>query len=114
MPYVNRDQPAVDLTAVVPDTLTTPAAGVDLRGRVLVGVSIPTGLEGTTLGFAVAPTLAGTYLTMQTDAGAYSVTVAASRYVALDPNKFRGVRFVKPVVAAQTGAITLTLHTEAR
>lgn len=97
-------------TTVVPDAGTTPVAGTDLGGRTLVGVTIPAGLEGTTLTFTVATALGGTYNTLQTAAGAYSITVAASRYVALDPNVFAGVRFVKPVLGAQTGAITLTLH----
>jgi hypothetical protein len=96
--------------ALVPDTLTTPAAGTDLGGRILVGVTIPAGLDGTTLGFTVAPTLGGTYNTLMSAGVAVSLTVAASRYVALDPTLFVGVRFVKPVLGAQTGDITLVLH----
>ena len=96
--------------AVVPNAGTTPAAGTDLGGRLLVGVTIPAGLDGTSLGFAVAATLNGTYNTLMYGGAAVSITVAASRYVALDPGLFAGVRFVKPVLATQTGDITLKLH----
>lgn len=94
---------------VVPDTLTTPDVGVDLGRRVLVGVFIPAAAEGTTLGFTVCETLGGTYLPLMSGGSNLSITVAPGRYVALDPDVFRGVRFVKPVLAAQTGAVTLTL-----
>lgn len=96
-------------TAVIPDGGTTPAAGIDLEGFTLVGVIVPAGLEGTTLGFTVSTTLGGTYYVMQDGEGAdLSVTVAASRCVPLSPSLFCGARFVKPVLATQTGAITLT------
>lgn len=106
--FVHKAGP-VFLDALVPNTLTTPAAGIDLDGRTLVGVVIPAGLEGTTLGFTVSETLGGTYRTLMSGGTAVSITVAADRYVALDPNMFAGVRYVKPVVGAQTGDITLKL-----
>lgn len=106
--YGYQYEPAL-LPVTVPDTLTTPAAGLDLKGRVLVGVFLPAALDGTTLGFTVAETLAGTYVSLMSAGSVVSITVAASRYIALDPDVFRGVRFVKPVVGAQTGAAVLTL-----
>lgn len=107
--YVTKIPPVLQ-DAVVANGGTTPTAGTDLGGRLLVGVTIPTGLDGTSLGFAVATELDGTYNTLMYGGAAVSLTVAASRYVALDPGLFAGVRFVKPVLAAQTGAITLKLH----
>jgi hypothetical protein len=108
-----RISPDADFEVTVAN-LGTVSNGVDLKGRQLCGVSIPTGLEGTTLGFQVAAdAVDGSYRTLMSGGVALSVTVAADRYVALDPNVFAGVRFVKLVVAAQTGAIVIELHTKA-
>ncbi len=104
----------------VAKTVTVANAGTDSGaaeiplGKTLCGVFIPTGLEGTTLAFSTSETLAGTYVPVRTAAGALSITVVAAtaQYVALDPNVFRGLRFIKLVVAAQTGAIIFTLACE--
>lgn len=96
----------------IPDAGTEPVAGIDLINNTIVGVYIPAGLEGTTLGFKAAATLAGTYLALYgTDGNAVSYIVGASRYVSLDPSAFSGVQFLKPVVPSQTGAIVLTFAT---
>jgi hypothetical protein len=99
------------LTCSVAGSGTTPSAGVDLNGEYLVGIEFDSGLDGTSLGFTVAPTLAGTYVALHTGAADYSKTVAASKRVILDPTQFLGVRYIKPVVASQTGATTITLYT---
>jgi hypothetical protein len=97
---------------VVPVTVAdgaTVSGAVDLRGRQLCGVYLPSTAEGTTLGFQVSDALAGTYLTLMSAGAAVSLTVAASRYVALDPNLFLGVRFLKLVLGTQTGASIINL-----
>lgn len=94
----------------VADGATTTAA-LDLGGRVLCGAFLPASFEGTTLQFTAAPTPAGTYVPVTNEDGTnYEVTIAASKYVMLDPRVLAGLRFVKPVVGtAQTGANTITL-----
>jgi hypothetical protein len=108
--FVTRKKPYSDLTVTVADAATDSGA-IDIADREVCGVTVPTGLEGTTLGFKVATALAGTYNPLMSAGAAVSLTIAASRYIALDPALFRGVRFLKLVLAAQTGPITLTLHT---
>lgn len=103
--------PTADITADIINAATTSAAGVDLQGKTLCGVTLDSGFDGTTLGFTVATTLAGTYNVLHTGTGDYSKTVAASRYVALTPADFSGVRYIKPVVGSQTGTTTITFHT---
>lgn len=99
-----------DLTAVVADGQTT-SGEVNLQGSTLCGVFLPSGMEGTSLAFTVSDQPGGTFLAL-TDAGdAVSYTVAASRYVALNPSLFAGVRYLKLVVGSQTGAVTVVLAT---
>lgn len=101
---------------VIADSATTITDGIDLHvdGKyVITGVYIPSGFDGTTLGFTTANTLAGTYLTVHTGAADLSLTVAASKYIAFDDAtvaRMKGLRFVKPVVGSQTGASTITLR----
>lgn len=100
-------------------TVTITAAGTlsaaaDLEGRTPVGVFLPATFTGTVLNFHTATSLAGTYAEMQDGAGAaYAVTVAAGKYVPLDPSKFAGMRYLK-IESDQTEAadrvITLALR----
>jgi len=92
---------------------TTPTDGVDCGQYTLCGVTIPSGLDGTSLSFTTATTYSGTYNVMHTGAADFALVVAASRYIAFDGAtvaRFMGQRYLKPVLATQTGAITLTLH----
>lgn len=103
-----------DLTVAIADsgTVSTPA---DLNGTTLCGVFIPAGLDNTTLAFQACDTIDGTYLSVIDGAGsAISKTVAASRYLPLDPALFLGIRYLRLVTGAQTGAVTLTLATKPR
>ena len=86
------------------------AAAVDLAGFTLVGLFTSSAFDGTTLTFTVSDALAGTYVTLQWDGSDYTVTTAASKYVALDPTKFAGVRYMKIVTGtSQTGDTVITL-----
>lgn len=106
MPRYGR---TVTSVTVADGQTTTPAVAVE--GMKVLGVYIPTGLDGTTIGFTACDTLAGTYLSVQDSGGAISYTVAASRYLALDPAKFLGIAYLKIVLGSQTGAIVLKLVT---
>lgn len=69
---------------------------VDVGKGTLAGLFIPSALTGTAITFFVCDTEGGTYLELQAGAGsAFSVTVAASKYIALDPTKFVGLRYIK-------------------
>lgn len=108
---LSNDNVATARTCTVAGSGTTPAAGVDLEGEHLVAIEFDSGLDGTSLGFTVATSLAGTYVTLHTGSADYSKTVAASRRVLLNPDDFRGIRYIKPVVASQTGDTVVTLYT---
>lgn len=100
----------VYVPVTVADAGTTSAA-VDTSEHEVVGVYLPTGLEGTTLAFTMAPEDDGTFVPVR-EAGAaavFSQTVAAANYVAISPNLLAGARWIKVVLASQTGAYTAQL-----
>ena len=99
-----------ELTATVANGATDSDA-TDLQGHTLCGVFLASTFDGTTLGFKVSDSLAGTYVVMHDGSSDVSKTVAASRYVALNPSDFAGVRFLKFVAGSQTGATVITLAT---
>jgi hypothetical protein len=81
------------------------SAAADLKEKTLVGVSLPATLTGTSLTFFAAAALAGTYKQVTNEDGsAYSVTVAADKWCAVDANKFLGVRFLKVRSGSAEGA----------
>ena len=88
----------------------TQSDSIDLDGLCLVGVFVPSGFDGTTLTFQTSLD-DSTYVDVQDGAGnAYSVTVAASKYVPVDPTKMVGVRYLKITSGTtQSPAATLTL-----
>lgn len=74
----------------------TQSGAVDLDGTTLCGLLLPSTFDGTTITFQTSDTLAGTYVDIQDGTGASaSVTCAASKYIALDPLAFAGIRFLK-------------------
>lgn len=108
----NKDSPNFGFTVTVPNAGVRPVAGLDLTGQTVCGVYVPAEYDGTTLKFEAAATLGGTYLPVYgTDGVEVSYTVAASRYVPLDPAVFAGIRYLKPVTPTQTGASVLAFAT---
>ena len=93
----------------------TASGAVDLLAESLFNVFIPSSFTGTALTFQVATAVDGTFVTLTNEDGTdYSVTVAASKCVVVDPQIFAGVRFLKIVSdAAEGGDRTLTLATRA-
>lgn len=88
----------------------TASAEVDLFGFTLVGLFIPSTFDGTTLTFTVATESGGTFVTLQTAGADLTITTAASKYVALDPSLFAGVRWFK-IVAGSSQTTTDTVIT---
>jgi hypothetical protein len=90
-----------------------PTSGaLDCGGRTLCGVYLPAEFDGTALTFSVSTALAGTYYPLCDGGAAYSITVAASQYVRLDPSIFAGVRFIK-FISGTNQATTDTILTAA-
>lgn len=106
----------VDLAAVITiANSTTVSAAVDLAGTTLHGLILPAALTGVAMTFQMSDTLAGTYVAVQNLSGAsHSVTVAASKFVPVDPNIFAGIRFLKLVSgSAEAADRTIILSTRA-
>ena len=92
----------------------TTSSEIDISNLSVYGISTPAALTGTTITFSAAAGRNGTFQTVYGDDGtAISITVAASRYVALN-NKhiaLRGVQFLKVISGSSEGADrTLYLH----
>lgn len=99
---------------IIADNATT-SPEADLRDRVLCGVFLPAGFLGTSLTFLAAAATGGTFLTIQDGEGAdYTVTVAASKFVPVDPTKFVGVRFLKVKSGSSETGGPLTLYLAVR
>lgn len=88
----------------------TTSATVDLReGRSLVGIYCDSALVGTALTFKASYDGVN-FFAMNTTAGALSLTVAASKYVAVTPDNFLGVRFLQITSGStETAGTTFTL-----
>ena len=101
-----------DLTATIAISTTTSAA-IDLQGASLCGIYMPAAFTGTTLKFSVATTLTGTFVVMQDGFGNdITKTVAANKYIAVDPADFAGVRFLKIISGStELAARSLVLGT---
>ena len=91
----------------------TESQAIDTKGFALVGFFTPAALTGTTLTFESSLTLAGTYVPVYDSTNTQvSITVATSRYYAVDPKNFQGIRFLKIKSGSAEGAarvITLSL-----
>ena len=87
----------------------TTSNAVDVQSGLLVGVEIPAGAEGTTLTFEESVDDV-TYSPVRVEAGtAYTLTIAATAALHrfANPYFFLGAKYLKIVLAAQTGAITI-------
>jgi len=91
----------------------TVSAEIDLGGTMPVGIQMPAAFTGTTMKFFVATAGGGTFQSAADGAGAdISKTVAASRYIALDPTLLRGFRYIKLISGtAETAGRTVTVFT---
>lgn len=82
----------------------TVSNAIDLGEGVLVGIQMPAAFTGIALTFQASDSLAGTYNAVTSISAAYSVTVAAAKYVSISPNDLAGVRFIKVVSGSAEGA----------
>jgi hypothetical protein len=113
--------------AVVRDTVSAVianggslSAGVDLRGYILCGISMPAAWTAADLSFQVAPSAAGTYqdvyaLSASLDTE-YVVQAAAGRFIPVTDGAFDGVEFLKVRSGLTAAAViqgaerTIVLH----
>jgi hypothetical protein len=99
----------------IPSGAAVPVAGFDCGDCRLVGITLPSTFDGTTMTFTSANTFAGTYLTMHNGTADVSLTVAASKTIVFTDviaQHFKAVRFIKPTAgSSQTSTDTvIVLH----
>lgn len=82
-------------------------------GASLVGIITPSALTGTAFTFTAALISGGTFVPVYDESTAYSLTVGTSRYIAVKPATFAGIRFFKVVSGSSEGgdrALTLVVR----
>ena len=89
--YAQRANALRTLTVAAGQTVSE---AIDLGDATLVGIHIPATFDGTQIKLQTSPTLAGTYTQLHNN-GDYTLTVAASKYLYLDPSITAGVRFLR-------------------
>lgn len=93
-----------DASATIAASATT-SGEIDLSGTTLCGIFIPSGFQGTSITFQVAPESGGTFVVMKDGAGStVTKTCAASQFLKIDPADFAGVQFMKIVSSATESA----------
>lgn len=96
------------LTPIVIPISTSNSGVISTAGLSLCGIQMPAAFTGSALTFLACSTVDGTYLPVYNGSGAVSYTVAASRYIAIDPKDFYGILFLK-IVSGGTEAAARTL-----
>ena len=106
---VDRFIPEI-ITATIAASGTTSGA-INLSGLQVVAIDMPAALTGTTMTFTASTTLDGTYDGVQEIGGAaaYSITIAASKWVGVDIRVFAGIPFLK-LVSGSTEAAARTFN----
>jgi hypothetical protein len=104
---VDRFQPEV-ITGTIASSGTTSDA-INLSGLQVVAIDMPAAVTGTTMTFTASSSLGGTYDTVTEVGGAstYSITLAASKWTAVDVRVFAGIPFLK-LVSGSAEAATRT------
>lgn len=112
MPIATETTPAVaNPTAAIANGQTSSGA-VDLGGTTLCGIHMPAAFTGASITIQAAPTLGGTYQTVQKNNVDIVISVTQGKYVSLTPSDWAGLQFIKIVSASSEGAgRTLTLAT---
>jgi hypothetical protein len=83
----------------------TASTEIDLTGGyTLVGAFIPSAVTGTALGVSVAKASGGTFVPIKDGASDLSLTMAASKFVYIDPKYTWGARYAKLVSGSAEGA----------
>ena len=95
------------LTIAINETVSS---SIELNeDRAFVGFYVPASFTGTAISFQ-ASSDNSTFVTLLNEGSAYSLTVAASRYVSVDPAVFVGCRYIKLVSGtSEAAARTLTV-----
>ena len=92
------------------DTVTIASSGTTSTsltmqgGRVPIAIVTPSALTGTTFKFQASADQGTNFYALYNEGTEYSVTVSTSRYIALNPNVFEGVKVVRIVSGSSEAA----------
>lgn len=92
------------LSVTIPNAGTTSVTTAVDTPRIPLALEMPAVFTGTTLTFKACSSASGTAIPLYLEGSAYSVTVANSRYIALDRRAFEGVKFLQIVSGSTEGA----------
>lgn len=108
---IQNTQPKINNDTVTIATGQTTSDGIDLQGMTLCGLYLPSAFDGSTISFQASETEDGTFVqVLDTDGSVLTLAgLSASKYVKVAPADFAGIRFLKLVAGAQTGATVLPL-----
>ena len=100
--FFNQDMlECTDLTVDISEDDDLTDAALDMRGKTLVGLIMPAALTSTAITFTASETADGTFTALYDTSGTeISITVAASRYILIDPVDFASIRFLKIVMGS--------------
>jgi hypothetical protein len=104
MPDVTHYTSALNYSTLTIAASGTESGSLDLYGTTLVGLYMPAAWSVADLSFKASSDNTTFYDVYRDSGSSASITTAASRYVALDPADFAGVRFLKLVSSATQSA----------
>jgi|GEM_PF-1885983 len=83
----------------------TTSTSIDLRGTTLCGLHLPSALTSTTVEFSSSGNGGDTFIKMADGSGSdVSKTIAANKYIPLNPADFAGIQFLRLVFgSAESG-----------
>ena len=82
----------------------TTSTALKLQGTIPLAIVTPAGLASTSLTFQCSLDDGTTFFDLYNGSTAYSLTVAASRYIALNPDVFEGVRTIRIIAGSSETA----------
>jgi hypothetical protein len=91
-------------TATIPSSGTTSDAKTVPARKTLVGMELPAALTSTSMTFQASNDDGASWSNVYNEGTAYSVTVAASRYIALNSAVFHGVALLRLVGGSSEAA----------
>jgi hypothetical protein len=92
-------------TVTIASSGTTSTALTMQGGRVPLAIITPSGLTGTTFKFQASADQGANFYALYNEGTEYSVAVNTSRYIALNPNVFEGVKVLRIVSGSSEAAV---------
>lgn len=82
----------------------TTSTGFKFQGTIPLAIVTPSGLASTSFTFQCSIDNGSNFFDLYNGSSAYSLTVAASRYIALNPDVFEGVQMIRIIAGSSETA----------